>query len=335
MRTGAAAAGLAALCVAWAAGCALPALHRGDTPEPETANAPVSQPPARLSVVLYGGSPVAAPPRSAPRVELVVDLGRSMLLPAPDGRSRADLARNAATDLLRSLREGTEIAVRVAGATPSDRCTGSERLSEPSVEESREALVRRLSAATPRSEASPADALDEVRVDLERERAAARARVILFSDLEEPCGGDLCAAARRLVASGAWLEVVPLGSAPAPECLAEIHPLPSAPPSPDAAAHPAFRVERSGRGAGSAPVIATGDVGGPAVAVPAGLVRLVVQIDPPEEIGPFRLAPGESARVSVLESGGAGAPSRTWRVERGDEAVGRAFPPPDELPPRN
>jgi hypothetical protein len=36
--------------------------------------------------------------------------------------------------------------------------------------------------------------------------------------------------------------------------------------------------------------------------------------------------------VSVLESFEAGVPTRIWRIERGDEAVGRAFPPPDELP---
>jgi hypothetical protein len=61
---------------------------------------------------------------------------------------------------------------------------------------------------------------------------------------------------------------------------------------------------------------------------------LRLDLDPPEQIGPFRLGPGESARVSVLETNEGGSPSRIWRIERGDEAVGRAFPPPDELPRR-
>jgi hypothetical protein len=66
--------------------------------------------------------------------------------------------------------------------------------------------------------------------------------------------------------------------------------------------------------------------------VPAGLVTLLVHLDPPEQIGPFRLGPGQAARVRVVEGREAGRPARIWRIERGDEAVGRAFPPPETLP---
>jgi hypothetical protein len=333
---------LGAACAAWTTACALPAPLREAATPPASA-APVeaaqAQAPASVTVAVYGGlARGGAPaPVAAARVEVVVDLTRSMLAPAPNGRSRADLARSSAAQLLSSLRDGTEIALRSMGDAASAQCTGSERLGDPALPARREPLVRRLRELTPRSEASLPATLDQVRLDLEREGAARRSRVVVFSDLESSCGGELCSAAERLVASGAWLEVVPLGSAAPPACLAEIRPAPSQ-PEPElagaAAARPAFRVEQAGGEVGTAPLLATGEAGGPPVSVPAGLVKLVVQLDPPEEIGPFRLAPGEAAQVSVLESRGAGRPTRIWRVERGGEAVGRAFPPPDELPPR-
>jgi len=79
-------------------------------------------------------------------------------------------------------------------------------------------------------------------------------------------------------------------------------------------------------------VVAVGRAGGEAIPVPPGLVTLIVQLDPPETIGPFRLAPGGGARVRVLDAPGTASPERTWRIERGNEAVGRAFPPPEKLP---
>jgi hypothetical protein len=81
-------------------------------------------------------------------------------------------------------------------------------------------------------------------------------------------------------------------------------------------------------------VLAEGRTGGDAVPVPAGVVMLAVALDPPERIGPFRLDPGESARVRILDTLDT-ATSRIWRIERGDEVVGRAFPPPDDFPARS
>lgn len=79
-------------------------------------------------------------------------------------------------------------------------------------------------------------------------------------------------------------------------------------------------------------VVAAGRTGEGAVAVPPGVVVLAVDLDPPERVGPFRLDAGAAAHVRILDTFDAALPSRIWRLERGDEVVGREFPPPDELP---
>jgi hypothetical protein len=100
---------------------------------------------------------------------------------------------------------------------------------------------------------------------------------------------------------------------------------PSAPP-----AAVAFRV----LAADGEQILAEGRTGQNPVSVPSGVVILAVALDPLERVGPFRLHPGETARVRILDTIDA-ATSRIWRIERGDEVVGRAFPPPDEFPARS
>jgi len=106
-------------------------------------------------------------------------------------------------------------------------------------------------------------------------------------------------------------------------------------PGADAPTPVAFRVLAAGDDTNPSRVLAEGRTGEGAVSVPAGLVAIAVALDPPERVGPFRLEPGASARVRILDTLDAALPSRFWRIERGDEAVGRAFPPPDELPARS
>ena len=294
---------------------------------------------ASLTVEVYRGleGPEAPAPAAArERVELVVDLTRSMLRTAPDGRSLAELARSGAAALIGSLDERAELALTVFGHAAGERCTEAERILAAAPLALRRGSADRLRDLSPRSEASLAGALEEVRRELAREGGERRVRVVVVTDLEDAaangCGGDLCDAARRLVAAGAWLEVVPTRDVEPPACLAELLPSPARPgPASrgEADATPSFSVASS---AGVDRVVAEGRAGGGAVEVPPGLVTLTVHLDPPEQIGPFRLGPGESARVSVLESRESGVPTRIWRVERGGEAVGRAFPPPDQLP---
>jgi hypothetical protein len=293
---------------------------------------------ASLTVEVYRdlGVPAPSPEPTLERVELVVDLTRSMLRRASDGRSLAELARGGSLALMDSLDDRTEIALTVLGHRAGERCTEAERILAPAPAAGRRPTADPFGELAPRSEASLAGAVDRVRRDLERQPSARTVRVVLVTDLEDatadPCGGDLCEAAGRLVAAGAWLEVAPAGTAEPPACLTTLLPSPARPAPASARGvddAPTFSVAA---GASADGIVAEGRAGAGAIEVPSGLLTLVVQLDPPEQIGPFRLDPGESARVSVLESVEGGVPTRTWRLERGDEAVGRAFPPPDQLP---
>ena len=89
--------------------------------------------PASLTVEVYrdlGAPDVSAPRAALERVELVVDLTRSTLRAAQDGRTLADLARSGAAALLESLDERTEVALTVFGHTAGERCTEPERVAE-------------------------------------------------------------------------------------------------------------------------------------------------------------------------------------------------------------
>jgi hypothetical protein len=160
--------------------------------------------------------------------------------------------------------------------------------------------------------------------------------VVLFTDLDSHCGGDLCEEARVLIEAGARLRVVALGEAPLPACLGELQDsqtrsqqqAPRFAPPP-----PRFFIRASeSRAAGLDPApIARGRAGEGPVEVPAGLITMVVELDPPETIGPFRVEPGSAAHVRLLDYPGASLPTRIWRVEREGEAVSRAFPPPEAV----
>jgi len=300
------------------------------SPAATEASAPVAAS-ASLAVDVYGGLDESAALAAAPaaeRVELLVDSTLSMAPPA-----RADRARSAAAQILRGLPDDGVVSLRSVGHRDAGDCTGSERLLTEVRASDRERVSQRLAALAARSEASLAQALDEVAADLASEASARSTRVVLISDLDDACSGDLCAAAQRLVARGAWLEVVPTGALAPPACLAELLPSPALPPSAAALGTPPaeFTVTAQEGAAEAARVVATGRAGEGSILLPPGVVTVTLHLDPPERIGPFRLDPGDSARVRVLETYDAAAPTRIWRIERGDEAVGRAFPPPDEL----
>lgn len=307
------------------AGCArLPGAKDAAGPEPAA--------PAILAVDVYGsldGAPGLAPEAAEERVELVFDATISM-----GASSRGERARGAAAQVLRALPEGAVVSLRSAGHREDAGCTSSERLLSdvPARESAR--VAGSVASLASRSEASLARVLDEVGRDLEQEGLARATRVVLISDFVDPCGGDLCAAARRLVGTGAWLEVVPAGALAAPACLAEILPSPALPPATQGtgASGAAFTVTALDAASGVLRVVATGRAGEGGIPVAPGVVTLTLQLDPPERIGPFRLEPGGATHVRVLETFDAAAPTRIWRIERGAEAVGRAFPPPDELP---
>ncbi|MGH0035519.1 MAG: vWA domain-containing protein [Myxococcota bacterium] len=311
--------------VPWLGSCASPSDETGGLP-------------ASIAVDVYGGigGPNPAGPALPKRVHVVMDVTASMLEQSPDGARHVDAAQGEAAQLLYSLGEGTEIAVSAFGNRESQVCVAAERVVAPVVPERREPLVQRMQDLPPLSEGSLSEAIESVREDLIRDAAASRTRVVVFTDLDGSCGGDLCRAAESLVEEGAWLEIVTLGNAVPPACLASLRPA-IAPPVAGRfgyrAKPPGFRVERARAGRGRPELLGEGHAGEGPVMVAAGLVTVVLDLDPPEEIGPFLVEPGSFARVRLLNAFDAALPTRVWRVEKGVGPLIRAFPP-SAAPPR-
>jgi hypothetical protein len=155
-------------------------------------------------------------------------------------------------------------------------------------------------------------ALAELRGVLAQTGELARSRVVVFSDLGEECGGDLCTAAGLLLDGGARLDLVALGGAEAPACLAELAPA-AAPVATPRVEPPGFRIvaydpspERE------ALVLGQGVADGERLRVPPGPVTVLLGFDPPSLIGPLVLSPGAWTRIRVVEFPALEPPVREW-----------------------
>ncbi|MDJ0866733.1 MAG: hypothetical protein QNK03_11540 [Myxococcota bacterium] len=289
--------------------------------------------PARVQVEVYRG--LAAPPHGAGshapvRVDLVVDVRRSTDRTASDP---ADARRGAAA-LIDALPAGTELTLRAVGHREGAGCTAAERLLGPAIPSVRTAWAERVRQLRPRAEGSLAEALDAVRQELRADGAAERTRVMVFSDFAPGCGADLCESARALVESGAWVDFVAADAERAPACIERLQPVAAGPgptvmrlsPPP-----PAFRVAAFAHAApgDASRVLAEGRAGAAPVEVAAGEITVHVQLDPPEQIGPLRVAPGSFTRVRLLDYPSALPPARIWRVER--EELPPFAPPPQRV----
>ena len=173
---------------------------------------------AEVSLESYRGVPASEERATAlpRRLDVLVDLTKSMGRAGEDGRSWASEAYSRASNLLLSLPQGTEITLRAQGHQAEASCAIPERLAGPAIPTLRIAFVRQLEGLGPRTEGSLAAALAHIRLELEREEAIQRTRVVVFTDLDSHCGGDVCEEARTLVEAGARLKVVALGEAPLP-----------------------------------------------------------------------------------------------------------------------
>ncbi len=259
------------------------------------------EPPALIAVEWLGGFagplPVAAPP-----VELLLDVSTSQQAASQRGLAHSEAVRLAALRLVDGLPETASIGLSVLGAR-SGECRASLPLADSHAGRSRDELREWIRSLEPAGEGSLAVALEAL-------AASGRAkRVVAFSDLGAECGGDLCAAASALVDSGARLDLVVVGDAETPACLADFeYPGDEAPP---AVAAPVFRVEVPGEGA---PVrIAEGFADGTPVAVGGRVGLLVLDLDPPVRIGPIHFTPATLTRVQVLDFPHLDPPVREWR----------------------
>lgn len=290
-------------------GCSMPTPAEVETP-------PVTPAPtAALSVEVWQGFarlPAVALP-DAPRVELVLDVTDSMGASDSDRLLYLYGAREAAAQLVTRLPDEASLDVHVMGLTRGSPCGEATRVASGPVSQLKVPLARKLRRLRPAGESSLAETLKAIARS--RSEAEEETRVVAFTDLEESCGGDLCAAAEALIASGGALELVIFGAAEAPVCLAALSASPAAPSDEAEPPKPlAFRLETPGR----AEALAAGRADGRPVEVPSGAATLVLETSPPLELEPVALEPGTRTRVRLLDFPTAQPPVHEWHwvVER-------------------
>jgi hypothetical protein len=267
---------------------------------------------ARVSVeVLRGFSPEdVAPHENTAPVVLLLDATRSMRAPTRQGASHFLAAQRAATRFANDLPSQRAMWLYALGASDAPDCQPVLRGSRAPTAAAREPLVEEILAARPQGEGGLAAALESVRDELWRAEALMGARVVVFSDLVPACGGDVCAAAAKLLSAGARLDVVAIGDAQVPACLREPTGVAESPPPPPTADRPLhYRIEMAKP---EPMVVGCSEVGGLPIAAPPGRGTVVVELDPPLRVE-ATFAPGRRHVLEVIDFPALDPATRHWR----------------------
>ncbi|HYB13774.1 MAG TPA: hypothetical protein VEG67_09885 [Myxococcota bacterium] len=272
-----------------------------------------SPPNAWLEVdVARGLSPEAGAAAPA-RVEVVLDVTPGMAVTAQGQRSNLDAARAGAAQLLRRLPADVPATLVAFGATGPE-CQAPPLVLGP--ESGRPAvLALRAEGMAPVAEASLASTLDHVATAIAADGGAERTRVVVFTDLATQCGGDLCAAGEKLLATGATLDFVLLGGGQIPACLRSPA-LPSGLPSSVSRRTEVdpvpFRLLAAPAGPAREPT--AGVAGERPMRVDPGPAMVELALTPPLEL-PVVLSPGALLHLRVIDFPDASPPVREWRLE--------------------
>jgi hypothetical protein len=248
-------------------------------------------------------------PQNAP-VVVLLDATTSMLEQSPHKTPLHVGAQRAASRFANSVEALRPVWLFTMGSGASDACQPTFRGARATNAAARGPLLEEIRQQRPRGESSLARALDSVRGELWRSDVLLGSRVVVFTDVGSECGGDVCAAAAKLLEGGARLDVVAIGERQAPACLREPSGLAeSLPPteSADQLTHFRIEVERPER-----MVAGCSDAGGLPVAVPAGPGTVVVELDPPLRVG-AHFAAGRRHVLQVLDFPSLVPPRRHWR----------------------
>ena len=281
---------------------------------------------ARVSVeVLRGFSTKDVAPReSTAPVVMLLDSTRSMLEPTRKGASHWIAAQRAAARFANDLPSQRAIWLYGLGAGDAPDCQNVFRGSRAANAAARGPLLEEIGAVQPQGEGALAQALETVRDELGRGDALLGARVVVFSDFVPECGGDVCAAAAKLITGGARLDVVAIGEMQVPACLRDTTGLAEGLPPPtnaDAPVH--FRIEVA---TPEPMVVGCSDAGGVPVAAPAGRGTVVVELDPPLRVE-ASFAAGRRHVLQVLDFPALEPETRHWRwVEPKSEATAAEKP---------
>jgi von Willebrand factor type A domain len=267
---------------------------------------------ARVSVeVLRGFSPDDVAPReSTAPVVMLLDATRSMSEPTRKGASHWLAAQRAAARFANDLPSQRAIWLYELGAADARDCQNVYRGSRAANAAARGPLLEEIRAVRPQGEGALAQALETVRDELWRGDTLLGARVIVFSDFVPECGGDVCAAAAKLITGGARLDVVAIGEMQVPACLRETTGLAEGLPPPTTADAPVhFRIEVAKP---EPMVVGCSDAGGLPVAAPAGRGTVVVELDPPLRVEAY-FAAGRRHVLQVLDFPALEPETRHWR----------------------
>src|SRR5262245_10293210 len=242
--------------------------------------------PGRISVEVYQGFGRGAAGSFLPSVELLVEATPSMDAVVAGSATRLQVAQAKAVELLASLPAGSQAGVSALGAAPGAECGSGERLSPLRAARDPE-LSNALVGLRAASEGSLASTLVALANDLVSQGRARDTRVGLFSDLDGSCGGDLCAAAALLVATGAWLDVALVGEAPIPACLSQLRPSAEQPGAlVRALTRPPAVWHLIGPGEGAEASAVSGVAGPQTLEAPPGEWSLGLELESPTVLGP-------------------------------------------------
>jgi Ca-activated chloride channel family protein len=135
---------------------------------------------------------------ATPKAMIIFDASGSMWGQV-DGRSKIEIARQALGDLLRGWDPKTPLGLTVYGHRRKGDCNDIETM-VPIGPVNKEKMIRMIDGIQPRGKTPIAEALRRVAASLRGSEDPVT--VILISDGKESCGGDPCAVARELKASG-------------------------------------------------------------------------------------------------------------------------------------
>jgi von Willebrand factor type A domain len=251
-----------------------------------------------------------APRETTAPVVLLLDATSSMNEATRQGASHWVAAQRAAARFATELPSQRAVWLYELGAVDAGGCQNVFRGSRAPNAAARGPLLEEISAVRPKGEGGLAAAIQTVRDELWRGDALLGARVVVFSDFVPECGGDLCAAAAKLITGGARLDVVALGEMQVPACLRDATGLAESLPAPPTADQPVhFRIEVSKP---EPMVVGCSDAGGLPVAAPPGRGAVVVELDPPLRVE-AHFAAGRRHVLQVLDFPALDPATRHWR----------------------
>ncbi|MEM7411022.1 MAG: hypothetical protein AAF430_12365 [Myxococcota bacterium] len=273
---------------------------------------PAAPAPVLLEVEVLRGLSVEelTPTQSDAPVVVLFDSTRSMARRTGAGASHSVAARRSVQRFLGQLDPGPVwLYAMGSGAGPADACQRVYRGARAANAAERDALMSEINGLSARGEASLTASLDGLRADLTAANQASGARVVVFGDLGDECGGDVCAAAQALVAAGARVDFVALGSTAEPACLSEPKGLVDLAPPPPAKTNVHVRVEAQEP---EPRVVGCSEAGGLPIQVPPGKNAVVVDLDPPLRLE-ANFSPGKRYVLQVLDFPSMDPPTRDWR----------------------